>query len=100
MFCHRISSSRHHLSEEFPDLACGKYVGYAREYVWQNLWDKLLDIIGEDPFTVMYYGVLGILDYLHGTDKGFRASKEYERHIMLLGSKPLRETFPDVKKDL
>jgi len=46
------------------------------------------------------YGVLGILDYLHGTDKGFRASKEYERHIMLLGSKPLRETFPDVKKDL
>jgi len=46
------------------------------------------------------YGVLGILDYLHGTDKGFRASKEYERHIMLLGTTPLRETFPDVKKDL
>eukprot|EP00090_Calanus_glacialis_P046861 TRINITY_DN9413_c0_g1_i1.p1 TRINITY_DN9413_c0_g1~~TRINITY_DN9413_c0_g1_i1.p1 ORF type:complete len:339 (-),score=79.99 TRINITY_DN9413_c0_g1_i1:68-1084(-) len=46
------------------------------------------------------YGVLGILDYLHGTDKGFRASKEYERHIMLLGSTPLRDTFPDVKKDM
>ena len=46
------------------------------------------------------YGVLGILDYLHGTDKGFRASKEYERHIMLLDTTPLRETFPDIKKDI
>jgi len=46
------------------------------------------------------YGVLGILDYLHGTDKMFRASTAYERHILLLGSKPLRETFPDVKKDI
>ena len=46
------------------------------------------------------YGVLGILDYLHGTDKGFRASKEYERHIMVLGTTPVRDTFPDVKKDI
>jgi len=45
------------------------------------------------------YGVLGILDYLHGTDKMFRSSTAYDRHIMLLGSKPLRETFPDVKKE-
>jgi len=46
------------------------------------------------------YGVLGILDYLHGTDKQFRASKAYARHITLLGSKPLRETIPDIEKHL
>ena len=34
--------------------------GFAREYVWQNLWDKLLDIIGEDPFKVMCYGTFGL----------------------------------------
>ena len=28
-----------------------------------------------------------------------RASKAYSRHIMLLGSKPLRETFPDKIKE-
>jgi len=45
------------------------------------------------------YGVLGVLDYLHGTDQQFRASKAYSRHITLLGSKPLRETFPDKIKE-
>ena len=46
------------------------------------------------------YGVLGILDYLHGTDTLFRSNKAYQRHIMLLSSTPVRETFPDenVKK--
>ena len=34
--------------------------GFAREYVWQNLWDKLLDTIGEDPFNIMYYGTFGL----------------------------------------
>jgi len=41
------------------------------------------------------YGVLGILDYLHGTDKQFRASRAYERHTTLLSSTPLRESHPD-----
>ena len=41
------------------------------------------------------YGVLGILDYLHGTDVLFRSNKAYQRHIMLLGSTPLRESIPD-----
>jgi methylsterol monooxygenase len=41
------------------------------------------------------YGVLGILDYLHGTDIMFRSSQAYQRHIILVGSTPLRETFPD-----
>lgn len=41
------------------------------------------------------YGVLGILDYLHGTDVLFRSNKAYQRHIMLVGSTPLRESIPD-----
>ncbi|KAJ8297670.1 hypothetical protein KUTeg_024201 [Tegillarca granosa] len=41
------------------------------------------------------YGVLGVLDRLHGTDNQFRASKAYERHILLLGLIPLKQQFPD-----
>lgn len=41
------------------------------------------------------FGVLGILDYLHGTDTLFRSNKAYQRHIMLLSSTPLRESIPD-----
>lgn len=29
------------------------------------------------------YGVLGILDYLHGTDVRFRASEQFQRHVMI-----------------
>lgn len=45
------------------------------------------------------FGVLGVLDRLHGTDLMFRQSKAYDRHIMLLGATPLRETFPDDPKN-
>merc|ERR1712200_34331 len=41
------------------------------------------------------YGVLGILDYLHGTDTMFRSSQAYQRHIILVGTTPLRESLPD-----
>lgn len=41
------------------------------------------------------YGVLGIMDYVHGTDALFRSNQAYQRHIILVGSTPLRETFPD-----
>lgn len=41
------------------------------------------------------YGVLGILDYLHGTDVLFRSNKAYQRHIMSISSRPLREIFPE-----
>jgi methylsterol monooxygenase len=44
------------------------------------------------------FGVLGVLDRLHGTDTLFRASKAYERHIMLLGTTPLSEQIPDDPK--
>ena len=36
------------------------------------------------------YGVLGILDYLHGTDRMFRSSSNYERHVVLTSFNPLR----------
>jgi methylsterol monooxygenase len=41
------------------------------------------------------FGVLGILDYLHGTDIQFRESKAYQRHVLSVSTTPLRETFPD-----
>jgi len=46
------------------------------------------------------YGVLGILDYLHGTDTLFRESKNFERHITVLGTTPVRELIPDKKKEM
>ncbi|XP_069754031.1 fatty acid hydroxylase domain-containing protein 2 isoform X1 [Narcine bancroftii] len=46
------------------------------------------------------FGVLGVLDRLHETDTVFRASKEYERHTLLLGLTPLKETIPDPPKKI
>ena len=44
------------------------------------------------------YGVTGVLDRLHGTDKLFRQSKNYERHVVLLGLNPARQLYPDPPK--
>ncbi|KAL0278433.1 UNVERIFIED_CONTAM: hypothetical protein PYX00_000257 [Menopon gallinae] len=44
------------------------------------------------------YGVLGLLDRLHGTDIQFRNSRSYSRHLMLLSLTPSRELFPDEVK--
>ena len=41
------------------------------------------------------YGVLGVLDLLHGTDDKFRASKCFSRHIMMLSLQPPHEMFPE-----
>lgn len=41
------------------------------------------------------YGVLGVLDFLHGTDTVFRQTKAFERHKILLGLTPLSESIPD-----
>nr|XP_045613309.1 fatty acid hydroxylase domain-containing protein 2-like isoform X2 [Procambarus clarkii] len=43
------------------------------------------------------YGVLGVLDLLHGTDDKFRASKCFSRHLMMLSLVPPREAYPDDK---
>jgi len=42
------------------------------------------------------YGVLGVLDLLHGTDDRFRDSKCFSRHIMMLTFTPARMMFPDL----
>ncbi|XP_064481397.1 fatty acid hydroxylase domain-containing protein 2-like [Ornithodoros turicata] len=44
------------------------------------------------------YGVLGVLDRLHGTDNQFRQTKAYSRHLMLLSLVPIRELYPDNSK--
>ncbi|XP_049284566.1 fatty acid hydroxylase domain-containing protein 2-like isoform X2 [Anopheles funestus] len=44
------------------------------------------------------YGVFGWLDWLHGSDAQFRASRYYQRHQMLLGAQSARELVPDDKK--
>ncbi|KAH0629874.1 hypothetical protein JD844_012325, partial [Phrynosoma platyrhinos] len=41
------------------------------------------------------YGVLGVLDRLHGTDTIFRQTKAYERHFVLLSFTPLTKSIPD-----
>lgn len=40
------------------------------------------------------YGVMGVLDRLHGTDEIFRQSKQNERHIVLLGLTPAKDIYP------
>lgn len=45
------------------------------------------------------FGTLGILDRLHGTDTLFRQSKQYQRHILLTGLTPVKQSFPDDPKD-
>ncbi|XP_058853241.1 fatty acid hydroxylase domain-containing protein 2-like [Acipenser ruthenus] len=44
------------------------------------------------------YGVLGVLDRLHGTDTVFKKTKAYERHTLLLNLTPLSESIPDTPK--
>ncbi|KAM4678113.1 fatty acid hydroxylase domain-containing protein 2 [Discoglossus pictus] len=44
------------------------------------------------------YGVLGVLDRLHGTDLVFKQTKAYERHVLLLGLTPLTQTIPEPTK--
>lgn len=41
------------------------------------------------------YGVLGVLDLLHGTDQRFRSSRSFTRHVMMLSLTPARILFPD-----
>jgi len=44
------------------------------------------------------FGVMGVLDRLHGTDSMFVQTKAYDRHIMLIGLAPAKERFPDDDK--
>lgn len=44
------------------------------------------------------FGVLGVLDRLHGTDSLFRRTRAYARHVMFFGLTPLSVQFPDETK--
>lgn len=46
------------------------------------------------------YGVLGVLDRLHGTDKTFRASQNYWRHATFMTLTSARELYPDVLRKI
>ncbi|KAG5683643.1 hypothetical protein PVAND_012914 [Polypedilum vanderplanki] len=44
------------------------------------------------------FGMLGLLDRVHGTDSLFRMSPQGQRHLMLLSFIPAHEQFPDKPK--
>lgn len=44
------------------------------------------------------FGILGVLDRLHGTDSLFRRTRAYARHIMFFGLTPLAVQYPDNEK--
>ena len=44
------------------------------------------------------YGFLGFLDQLHGTNRKFKKTANYQRHRMLFSTKSARELYPDSKK--
>jgi len=44
------------------------------------------------------YGVMGVLDRLHGTDSQFRQSKNYDRHTVLFGLSSAKQLYPDPPK--
>lgn len=45
------------------------------------------------------YGVLGILDYLHGTDQAFKSVKAGKRHRVLTDFRSARQLYPDADKN-
>ncbi|XP_061473441.1 fatty acid hydroxylase domain-containing protein 2 isoform X1 [Rhineura floridana] len=45
------------------------------------------------------YGVLGVLDHLHGTNTLFKQTQAYKRDIVLLSLTPLTESMPDSPKN-
>lgn len=44
------------------------------------------------------FGTLGILDWLHGTDAGFRKTVQRKRHRMFWNATPIHRLYPDQKK--
>ncbi|KAK2149066.1 hypothetical protein LSH36_469g01051 [Paralvinella palmiformis] len=44
------------------------------------------------------YGVIGLLDWFHGTDRQFRKTPQFKRHRVLLGMKPMTEIFKEEKE--
>jgi methylsterol monooxygenase len=117
VYCHPIE---HFLSNVFPimsgPLLLGDYFGNHLASAW--LWIFLaitnttishcgyhLPFISSPEAHDFHhskfnqnFGVLGILDRLHGTDNVFRKSKDYERHIVLTSLTSAKELIPDQEK--
>jgi len=74
-----ISTTINHSGYHFPLLASPELHDYHHLKFNQN------------------YGVLGILDWLHGTDAQFRAAVQFKRNHILLSSRSMREIYPDEK---
>lgn len=57
-----------------------------------------LKLISKTKFYYRFnqcYGVLGVLDWFHGTDLQFRASMNFKRHQTFFTLKAPREIYPD-----
>lgn len=46
------------------------------------------------------FGVLGILDRLHGTDEAFKKTAAYQRHRIVLSFTPSNQMFTDYEESL
>ncbi|KAL5276005.1 FAXDC2.2 family protein [Megaselia abdita] len=46
------------------------------------------------------YGIIGLLDWMHGTDATFRKNIAFKRHKRLFGLKPVDEIYPADRKRL
>ena len=60
-------------------------------------WMSLSILVCVFRFNQMY-GVMGVLDRLHGTDEQFRRSKNYDRHVVLFGLSSAKQLYPDPPK--
>lgn len=45
----------------------------------------------------MNYGVIGLMDWIHGTDASFRKNIAFKRNKRLMGLTPIDEIYPDKK---
>ncbi|XP_065845902.1 fatty acid hydroxylase domain-containing protein 2-like [Oscarella lobularis] len=110
IYCHPIE---YILSNLIPILAGPLLVGSHLASMWAWLFLGTLNTINAHsgyhlPFLFsneahdfhhmrfnQNFGVLGILDRLHGTDGAFRRSKSFDRHFMIFGLSSARELVPD-----
>jgi fatty acid hydroxylase domain-containing protein 2 len=113
IYCHPVE---HLLSNMFPVLLgpflLGSHVATGALWFALAICVTLSDHSGYHlPFAVssefhdfhhlkfnQCYGVLGLLDRLHGTDNLFRKTTAYKRHSVLTSLAPARDAYPDEKK--
>ena len=76
------------------------YVLYSIRTI-NNVWRRIYFIIWLTRCIVCFprfnqnFGVLGVLDWLHGTDAIFRQSRAYDRHVYFFNTTSMKEMYPD-----